>query len=74
MKIEKKDYDGKEACKILHMSILQLITLTHLYKRVCPSVRPSIRNPFFNEPIMVNNGRKWLKKLSKCFQLVKKSS
>ena len=32
---------------------------THLYKRVCPSVRNAF---FLNEPIMDENGRKWLEK------------
>ena len=40
--------------------------------RVCPSVRPS--RVFFNEPIMEENGRKWLGKRSKCSKLVVKSS
>ena len=44
---------------------------THLYKRVCPSVCPS--RVFLNEPIMDENGRKWLGKSSKRSKLVKKS-
>ena len=49
---------------------------THLYKRVCPSVRPSVRpeRVFFNEPITGENGRKWLGKQCKCSQLVRMSS
>ena len=61
---------------------------THLYKRVCPSVRWSVRplirpsvgpsvgpeRVFFNEPITGLNGRKWLGKLCNCSQLVKMSS
>ena len=35
-----------------------LDAFTHLYKRVCPSVRGSVTR-FFNEPIMGENGRKW---------------
>ena len=42
---------------------------THLYKRVCPSVGPwvrrSVTRSFLNEPIMDENGRKWLGKQSK---------
>ena len=39
-----------------------------------PSVRPSVRpsRVFFNEPIMGENGRKWLGKQSKCSKLVEK--
>ena len=43
--------------KIIHkLSTPFLDASTHLYKRVCPSVRPE--RVFFNEPIMGENGRK----------------
>ena len=49
---------------------------THLYKRIHLSVRPSVppERVLFNEPIMRENGRKWLGKQSKCSKLVSKSS
>ena len=51
--------------------LLFLIAFTHLYKRVCPSVRPAF---LLNEPIMGKNGRKWRRKQSKYSKHVKMSS
>ena len=45
---------------------------SHIYMRVCPSVRP--KRVFSNEPIMGENGRKRLGKKFKRSKLVKKSS
>ena len=50
---------------------------THLSnsKRVHPCARRSVGDAFFfNEPIMWENGRKWLGKHTKCSKLVKKTS
>ena len=44
----------------------------HLYKRVCPSIRSE--RVFYNEPIMAENGWKWLGKQSKGCKLIMKSS